>query len=134
MIKTEEDYKWLKNIRDNIKQTLSKIQYQEGHVAMDKVIRLYTDLINDWEEKNTPKSLIIVEGLNSIKGVTRVEVIDLHGRSYVNRNKNMKLTLSMQDDGRTLKVFIDENDCEHNWHDIDNFSDRMVCGKCGKRI
>jgi hypothetical protein len=38
--------------------------------------------------------------------VTRVEVIDQDGRSYVAWNDNNKVELSFQDDGRTLKVFI----------------------------
>lgn len=37
--------------------------------------------------------------------VTRVEVIDENGRSYVNWNCK-SVELSMQDDNRTLKVFI----------------------------
>lgn len=41
------------------------------------------------------------------KNVTRVEVIDHTGRSYVNWNILNKVTLSLQDDGRTLKVFVD---------------------------
>ncbi len=36
--------------------------------------------------------------------VTRFEVIDKDGRAYVRRN--VKVELSLQDDGRTLKVFI----------------------------
>jgi hypothetical protein len=24
--------------------------------------------------------------------------------------------------------------CEHNWHHLDNHSDRMICLKCDKRI
>jgi hypothetical protein len=39
--------------------------------------------------------------------VTRVEVIDQNGRSYVNWDSTNKVRLSMQDNGRTLKVFID---------------------------
>jgi hypothetical protein len=38
--------------------------------------------------------------------VTRVEVIDQAGRSYVAWDDNNKVELSFQDDGRTLKVFI----------------------------
>lgn len=36
--------------------------------------------------------------------VSRVEVIDEHGRSYVNY-KATKTTISLQDGGRTLKIF-----------------------------
>lgn len=38
--------------------------------------------------------------------VTRVEVIDKNGRSYVNTNAK-DVRLSYQDNGKTLKVFID---------------------------
>lgn len=38
--------------------------------------------------------------------LTRVEVIDQDGRSYVNWDDTNKVELSFQDDGRTLKVFI----------------------------
>lgn len=37
--------------------------------------------------------------------VTRFEVIDKSGRVYV--RKQVKLEMSLQDDGRTLKVFVD---------------------------
>jgi hypothetical protein len=36
--------------------------------------------------------------------VTRVEVIDSKGRSYVNKSA-AKVELSLQDEGRTLKIF-----------------------------
>lgn len=38
--------------------------------------------------------------------INRVEVIDENGRSYVNWKPNNKITLSIQDDNRTLKIFI----------------------------
>ena len=38
--------------------------------------------------------------------ITRVEVIDENGRSYVNWEEDNDITLSYQDDGRTLKVFV----------------------------
>jgi len=53
---------------------------------------------------------IIYDGLNleAMKGVTRFEVIDDNGRAYVkylDKDKVIKYTL--QDEDRTLKVFID---------------------------
>ena len=39
--------------------------------------------------------------------ITRVEVIDEHGRSYVNWAENNRIKLVLQDEGRTLKVFIE---------------------------
>ena len=38
--------------------------------------------------------------------VTRVEVIDHNGRSYMNWDKNNKIKVSLQDDDRTMKIFI----------------------------
>lgn len=39
---------------------------------------------------------------------TRVEVIDANGRSFVARYVDVGATLSVQDGGRTLKVFVGE--------------------------
>ena len=38
--------------------------------------------------------------------VNRVEVIDENGRSYVNWKLTNKTSISFQNDGKTLKVFI----------------------------
>jgi hypothetical protein len=43
------------------------------------------------------------------EGVIRVEVIDENGRSYVNWHKDNVVNISIQDEGRTLKVFIHKN-------------------------
>ena len=43
--------------------------------------------------------------LNTQK-VTRVEVIDSTGRVYVNWNPDNVVEVQLQDDGKTLKVFI----------------------------
>lgn len=40
--------------------------------------------------------------------LTRVEVIDKKGRSYVNWDKSNRIELSYQDSGRTLKIFIND--------------------------
>lgn len=42
-----------------------------------------------------------------LSGVTRVEVIDAEGRSYANNNCELVI-LDVQDEGRTLKIFIKE--------------------------
>jgi len=39
---------------------------------------------------------------------TRVEVVDEKGRSYVNWNNKNKVEISIQDSGRTLKIFINK--------------------------
>jgi hypothetical protein len=38
--------------------------------------------------------------------VTRIEVIDQSGRSYVNWDESNDVTWQLQDKGRTLKVFV----------------------------
>ena len=48
------------------------------------------------------------EELMYMKRVTRFEVIDEEGRTYVNHlNEDQRVKYSLQDDNRTLKVFID---------------------------
>jgi len=38
--------------------------------------------------------------------VNRVEIIDSNGRSYTNWNDKNKTQISIQDSGKTLKIFI----------------------------
>ena len=45
--------------------------------------------------------------IQDLPNCTRVEVIDEKGRSYVNSKPTNKVRLSIQDDGRTAKIFID---------------------------
>lgn len=40
------------------------------------------------------------------EAINRVEVIDENGRSYVNWKPTNRIELQVQDDGRTLKVFV----------------------------
>lgn len=40
--------------------------------------------------------------------ITRIEVIDENGRSYVNKKDNNDVIYQLQDDGRTLKVFVNK--------------------------
>lgn len=44
--------------------------------------------------------------MKELKNCTRVEVIDENGRSYVNWHPDNIVKFDMQDDGRTLKIFI----------------------------
>ena len=44
--------------------------------------------------------------------ITRVEVITDNGREYVNWNKDNKITTSLQDDGKTLKIFVNTKTTE----------------------
>ena len=47
----------------------------------------------------------IKHNINNLQGVTRVEVIDAEGRAYVNTNAAY-VVIDLQDEGRTLKVFL----------------------------
>lgn len=49
-----------------------------------------------------------------LEKVTRVEVIDEKGRSYVNWDKDNKVQIEFQDDWRTLKIFISKNKKEND--------------------
>lgn len=40
--------------------------------------------------------------------VNRVEVIDEKGRSYVNWKPTNRVSVQLQDDGKTLKIFINK--------------------------
>ena len=40
--------------------------------------------------------------------VTRVEVIDENWRAYINFKSNNSVSISLQDDDRTIKVFISQ--------------------------
>lgn len=44
--------------------------------------------------------------ISTFKKVTRVEVIDKKGRSYVNWNKNNQVKVLLQDNDKTMKVII----------------------------
>ena len=61
---------------------------------------------------NTTNTEIIEVPLNlnqTVKNVTRVEIIDEKCRSYVNWNKNNKVQIFIQDQGKTMKVVISKN-------------------------
>ena len=50
------------------------------------------------------------EEFSKMKSVNRVEVVDRNGRSYTNYLKTGEtVKFSLQDDDKTLKVFIDDN-------------------------
>jgi hypothetical protein len=64
----------------------------------------YKKQINEVSSNNVEKTNKFNELLND---VTRIEVIDNEtGRSYVNNKKTNHVSLSIQDNGKTLKVFV----------------------------
>jgi hypothetical protein len=48
----------------------------------------------------------IHDDLIHLNDVTRVEVIDEKGRSYIKWDNDYLVKLSLQDDGKTLKIFL----------------------------
>lgn len=48
--------------------------------------------------------------MKELKNCTRVEVIDGNGRSYVNWHPDNEVKISMQDDNKTMKIFIKRKD------------------------
>ena len=50
--------------------------------------------------------------------ITRVEIIDETGRVFSRWNQNV--TLSYQDEGRTLKIFIESKKCKNPFDGIFN--------------
>jgi len=79
---------------------IENIQTQEGsqNVYTEVIMRSGTRYyVRETQEQ-------ILELINGPSNITRVEVIDSEGRDYIKTNVNA--TVSMQDDNRTLKVFI----------------------------
>lgn len=52
-----------------------------------------------------------LDTIELLDNVSRVEVIDAQGRSYVCTGAE-KVEYSLQDDGRTLKIFVTECDTD----------------------
>ena len=74
----------------------------------DDIVDLYKEVNKEAlkelaEEYHAKQSVLLLSKCN------RVEVIDQDGRSYVNWNSKNKVSSSIQDDQRTLKIFISRN-------------------------
>ena len=54
-----------------------------------------------------------IDTLEELVEITRVEVIDEIGRAYVNMNAQ-NVQYSVQDGGRTLKIFLQSKKNEHS--------------------
>jgi phage host-nuclease inhibitor protein Gam len=69
----------------------------------------------------------------TFKHISRVEVIDENGRSYVNWEEDNDITVSYQDDGRTLKVFVNtmkpKTGEERALEALDKFQNDWLLGK-----
>lgn len=65
---------------------------------------LKQELLENFKNETMREDEIIVDGIMKLPRVTRVEVIDENGRSYV--NYNVEVELSYQDSAQTLKLFL----------------------------
>ena len=65
---------------------------------------LKQELLESFKNEIMKEDEVIVDGIMKLPRVTRVEVIDENGRSYV--NYDVEVELSYQDSAQTLKLFL----------------------------
>jgi hypothetical protein len=65
---------------------------------------LKEELLETFKNEIMKEDEVIVDGIMKLPRVTRVEVIDENGRSYVNHD--VEVELSYQDSAQTLKLFL----------------------------
>ena len=65
---------------------------------------LKQELLESFKNEIMREDEVIVDGIMKLPRVTRVEVIDENGRSYV--NYDVEVELSYQDSAQTLKLFL----------------------------
>ena len=78
-------------------------------MTLQKLIKYYMPTRYYGHEARRNAKFVAIEHLKqftNLEQVTRVEVIDENGRNYVNWQKDNQVQTSLQDDGRTLKIFI----------------------------
>lgn len=78
-------------------------------MTLQKLINYYMPTRYYGHEARRNAKFVAIEHLKqftNLEQVTRVEVIDENGRNYVNWQKDNQVQTSLQDDGRTLKIFI----------------------------
>lgn len=112
-MKTKEELeREIKKWRDSHKSGEFNPDYCEASQTLKETIAMLSEANEKIEELKRINKLAqkriddLCEMQYEQEDVTRVEVVDKNGRSYVNMNaKNVRL--SYQDNGKTLKVFID---------------------------
>ena len=90
-------------------QNLFEGNLQKAIDFQDKLGRWLVDAINEkMERERKALSIADVMAMLPTSMINRVEVIDEKGRSYVNWKPTNKTELQIQDNGRTLKVFVSQ--------------------------
>ena len=83
---------WLRN-------KLQETEEMHDYSVATETVRIWIGQYKQETEAANPQQM---------SDVTRVEVISNEGRDHINRCNKGSVSLSMQDEGRTLKVFIEE--------------------------
>ena len=93
----------------NIQDKMQEIHHKYGVTEKANYeIQLFVEALLKEQKKQLILSGVVKSlPIQDLPNCTRVEVIDQKGRSYVNWKPTNKVRLSMQDDGRTAKIFID---------------------------
>ena len=111
-----------KFFRIKIKDKLKKFTNEEVAEFNNKLIdvfskfvpRKYLEFDKNFDKEKEIKLARAIENIRNrndvidTNNVTRVEVIDEKGRSYVNWKDNNVVTIQLQDDNKTLKIFIEQ--------------------------
>jgi len=75
--------------------------------AHHQILTLFNSVYrDDMKGMSNSDIMAILPPVAYLENVNRVEVIDNVGRSYVNWKEDNKTEISLQDNGKTLKVFI----------------------------
>lgn len=70
-----------------------------------------------------------MDDMQALFKVTRIEVIDATGRAFVAYYRTSGVSISMQDDDRTMKIFAGEPEVRHN-HITRDIKQAGVCPSC----
>ncbi len=92
------------NCIEEIRQMLNSVNNNENKLMF------ITRSISDLDSYSQVKNNIVLDGIGSLllSKCNRVEVIDKNGRVYTNKWGADNVMLQIQDNERTLKVFIKE--------------------------
>lgn len=78
-----------------------------GDILLNQHEEIANELLKYFKKQLRLYDVVKSLPIQDLPNCNRVEVIDQEGRSYVNWKPTNKVKLSMQDDGRTVKIFID---------------------------
>ena len=80
-----------------------ELQYYNGGAGFEECLN---EAFEKLENTSINSITINVDEISPIDSVKRVELVDNTGRAYVSIDSNNKVSLSLQDNGTTLKIFI----------------------------